>query len=165
MFRAIMLVSCGDLGARGLRPRDGGMGDPVGRAGHAGRQPPADERSVATARRRFHIVGIDLTGAVMVPGELKNWGLCRTCANSTCPGRSGIPAAATRTAPGIQGAGHLKNLEKLYFGWHFNAQINIRDTGLRDLLGLTEMKDFRCAQCRHHQSQSGAVRPNCAAWT
>ena len=42
----------------------------------------------------------------------------------------------------------LTDLEKLYFGWHFNAQINIRDTGLRYLARLTELKDFRCSQCR-----------------
>ena len=42
----------------------------------------------------------------------------------------------------------LTQLEKLYIGWHFNAQINIRDTGIRHLAALTEMKDFRCSQCR-----------------
>ena len=42
----------------------------------------------------------------------------------------------------------LKNLEKIGFGWHFAAQINIQDAGFEHLLGLTELKDIRCTQCR-----------------
>ena len=42
----------------------------------------------------------------------------------------------------------LKNVEKLYFGWHFNAQINVRDAEIQQLLAMTGLQDLRCSQCR-----------------
>src|SRR4029078_8073215 len=41
-----------------------------------------------------------------------------------------------------------KKVERFSFGWHFNAQIDIRDDAVRELLGWSELRDFRCAQCR-----------------
>ena len=42
----------------------------------------------------------------------------------------------------------LTGVEKLYFGWHYNAQINIADRNIAQLAHLTELQDFRCSQCR-----------------
>src|SRR5437764_10592890 len=97
----------------------------------------------------FTITGIDLTGAVMVPVELEKLAGLTSLRELYLPGPIWNPGGGNEDAnPVFQSIGTLKNLEKLYFGWHFSAQINIRDTGMKHLLDLTELKDLRCAQCR-----------------
>jgi NAD(P)-dependent dehydrogenase (short-subunit alcohol dehydrogenase family) len=65
------------------------------------------------------------------------------------PGPIWNPGGGNEDANGVfKSIATLKNLEKLYFGWHFGAQINVRDTGIKYLLELTELKDLRCSQCR-----------------
>ena len=97
----------------------------------------------------FRIVGIDLTGAVMVPGELQKLGTLTELRELYLPGPIWNPGGGNEDGTEVfKALATLTHLEKLYFGWHFNAQINIRDNGLRYLPALTEMKDFRCSQCR-----------------
>src|SRR5262249_37714930 len=93
--------------------------------------------------------GIDLTGAVMVPAELEKLKGLTTLRELYLPGPIWNPGGGNEDGNGVfQSIATLKNLEKLYLGWHFNAQINVRDTGFKQLLALTELKDIRCAQCR-----------------
>src|SRR5262245_31721832 len=97
----------------------------------------------------FKIVGIDLTGSVMVPAELEKLRGLTTLRELYLPGPIWNPGGGNEDANEVfRHLATLKGLEKLYVGWHFSASINIRDTGLKHLLALTELKDVRCTQCR-----------------
>jgi len=41
----------------------------------------------------------------------------------------------------------LTSVERLAFGWHYNARIQIRDNEIRQLTGWTKLRDLRCGQC------------------
>ena len=111
------------------------------------RQPISDLAQLPAGE--FHIVGIDLTGSVLRPAELEKLRGLLTLRELYLPGPIWNPGGGNEDASEVfKVLGTLKNLEKLYFGWHFSAQINIREAGMRNLEGLTELRDFRCAQCR-----------------
>src|SRR3954451_7125227 len=95
------------------------------------------------------ITGIDLTGAVMLPSELEKLAGLTTLRELYLPGPIWNPGGGNEDANGVfRALATLTHLERLDFGWHFGAQINVRDTGFKHLLGLKELKDVRCAQCR-----------------
>src|SRR5262249_23858946 len=95
------------------------------------------------------IIGVDLTGAVMVTGELEKLASLTSLRELYLPGPIWNPGGGNEDGNSVfKSLASLKNLQKLYFGWHFNAQINVRDVGIANLRGLAEMRDFRCSQCR-----------------
>ena len=97
----------------------------------------------------FKIVGIDLTGAAMVPSELEKLAGLTTLRELYLPGPVWNPGGGREDANDVlKSIATLKNLEKLYFGWHFSSQINVKDAGIKHLLALTQLTNFRCAQCR-----------------
>jgi len=97
----------------------------------------------------IRIVGIDLTGAVMHPTELVKLGGLLSLRELYLPGPIWNPGGANEDAAEVFNAlATLKNIQKLHFGWHYNSQINVRDTEMRALMALTEMTDLRCSQCR-----------------
>ncbi|MGH9660437.1 MAG: leucine-rich repeat domain-containing protein, partial [Bryobacteraceae bacterium] len=97
----------------------------------------------------FRITGIDLTWSVLHPAELAKLGGLVALRELHLPGPIWNPGGGNEDAnDALKVLSVLKNIEKLQIGWHYAAQINIRDTGMRHLAGLTELKDFRCAQCR-----------------
>jgi hypothetical protein len=97
----------------------------------------------------FEIVSVDLTGSVMPPDEFVNLSTLTSLRELYLPGPIWNPGGGREDAnEAFKGLASLKSLEKIGFGWHFSAQINIRDAGFEHLLGLTNMKDIRCAQCR-----------------
>ena len=111
------------------------------------RQPLTDFSQIPAGD--FRITGIDLTGSVMAPAELQKLATLTSLKELYLPGPIWNPGGGNEDANDIfKTLGGLKSLEKIAFGWHFSAQINIRDTGFKHLLGLTELKDIRCAQCR-----------------
>jgi len=111
------------------------------------RQPVTELSQIPSGE--FAITGIDLTGAVMLPAELEKMASLTTLRELYLPGPIWNPGGGNEDANGVfKSIATLKNLEKLYFGWHFGAQINVRDTGIKYLLELTELKDLRCSQCR-----------------
>src|SRR5262245_55820244 len=96
----------------------------------------------------FQITGIDLTGAVMRPVELGKLNGLLSLRELYLPGPIWNPGGGNEDpAQALKAIATLKNLEKLYFGWHFNAQISIRDKQMTELLGLTELHELRCSQC------------------
>src|ERR1041384_1561746 len=119
-----------------------------GRVMVEGSRQPITELSQIPAGE-FTITGIDLTGAVMLPAELETMAGLTTLRELYLPGPIWNPGGGNEDAnETFKALGTLKSLEKLYFGWHFSAQINVRDTGFKHLLALTELKEIRCAQCR-----------------
>src|ERR1051326_6627946 len=104
---------------------------------------------VAKLPAECHITAVDLTGAVMVPAELAKLGQLDSLRELYLPGPIWNPGGGNEDGNQVfKALAGLRQLEKLYVGWHFNAQINIRDVGISYLMGLTELRDFRCAQCR-----------------
>ncbi len=111
------------------------------------RQPIVDVSQIPSGD--IKIVGIDLTGSVLVPSELERLTGLTTLRELYLPGPIWNPGGGNEDANGVfKSLATLTSLEKLYFGWHFSAQINIRDTGFKHLLALTSLKDIRCSQCR-----------------
>src|SRR6266567_7285915 len=94
------------------------------------RQPVSDLDQLPAGDLR--IVGVDLTGAVMVPSELEKLASLVSLRELYLPGPIWNPGGGNEDGnPVFKSLAGLTHLEKLYVGWHFNAQINIRDNGLR----------------------------------
>src|SRR5262249_32776210 len=94
----------------------------------------------------IRIAGIDLTGAVMHPSELVKLGGLGSLRELYLPGPIWNPGGGAEEAPeAFKAIATLKNVEKLYFGWHYSSQISVRDEEMRQLLALTELRDFRCS--------------------
>src|SRR5262249_22038253 len=65
------------------------------------------------------------------------------------PGPVWNPGGGNEEASGaFKAISTLTGLQKLYVGWHFNGSISIRDNEIKQLLTLTDRRDFRCSQCR-----------------
>ena len=97
----------------------------------------------------FRISSVDLTGSVMPPSEFAKLSPLTSLRELYLPGPVWNPGAGGEDAnDAFKALASLTNLERIGVGWHFSAQINIQDEGFEQLLGLTELKDIRCAQCR-----------------
>jgi len=95
------------------------------------------------------ITGIDLTGSVLPPVELVKLSRLEHLRDLFLPGPVWNPGGSNENVDGVfETLGSLKTLERLYVGWHFATNINIRDEGIAALRGLTQMRDLRCSQCR-----------------
>ena len=111
------------------------------------RQPIADVAPLPAGEIR--IVGIDLTGCVMHPAELVKLTGLLSLRELYLPGPIWSPGGSKENlTEAFQALSTLKNLHKLYFGWHYSSQIDIRDIEMRQVLALTELTDLRCSQCR-----------------
>ena len=114
------------------------------------RQPIVDIRQIPAGD--IKIVGIDLTGAVMLPAELEKLTGLTTLRELYLPGPIWNPGGGNEDANGVfKALATLTSLEKLYFGWHFSAQINIRDTGFKHLLGSHEFEGHPLLAVPAHQ--------------
>ncbi|MBM3794928.1 MAG: hypothetical protein FJW31_12860 [Acidobacteria bacterium] len=97
----------------------------------------------------FRIVGLDLTGSVMRPVELKFLTGNTSLRELYLPGPVWNPGGGQEDpVEAFKAMATLKGLERIGVGWHFSEEISIRDESFRQLLGLTELKDIRCTQCQ-----------------
>src|SRR5579864_1729982 len=95
------------------------------------RQPIHDVAQIPSGN--FEIAGIDLTGAVMEPAELEKLAGLTTLRELYLPGPIWNPGGGREDANGVfKSLATLTSLEKLYFGWHFSALINVRDEGIQN---------------------------------
>ena len=77
----------------------------------------------------IRIEGIDLTGAVMQPAELAKLGGLLSLRELYLPGPIWNPGGGNEdSTAAFKALATLTGVEKLYFGWHYNAQINIADS-------------------------------------
>src|SRR5262249_33082642 len=114
-------------------------------AGHS--QPIGDVRDLPPGE--VQITGVDLTGVVMPPGELIKLAGLKHVRDLFLPGPVWNPGGGNENANDVfQTLASLQTIERLYVGWHFATNINIRDEGIQALRGLTEIRDLRCSQCR-----------------
>src|SRR6476660_2554300 len=76
----------------------------------------------------FHIASIDLTAAVMRPVELRKLEGVTHVRQLYLPGRIWNPGAGNEDKTGVfEALATLTSVERLAFGWHFNADINVED--------------------------------------
>ncbi len=98
----------------------------------------------------IYIIGIDLVGTLIVPEDLEKLSTLVHLKELYLPGPMWNPGAGSRLDANeqLKHLAGLKNLEKLHFSLHFLTNVNVQDKGLTHLLGLTQLKELRCAQCR-----------------
>jgi Leucine-rich repeat (LRR) protein len=96
----------------------------------------------------FHIVAIDLTAGVMHPVELLKLEGLTHLRELYLPGPIWNPGAGNEDKTGVfQTLAKMKTVERLAFGWHFNAQIEVVDKDIEALFPWANLRDLRCAQC------------------
>lgn len=112
----------------------------------AGRAQPID--NVSQLSDDIRITGIDLTPAVMRPLELAKLDGLKDLRDLYLPGPIWNPGGGREDATAaFKTLATLTSVERLAFGWHYNARIEIRDNEIKQLAGWTKLKQLRCAQC------------------
>src|SRR5262245_12426952 len=96
------------------------------------------------------IVGVDLVGTLILPQDLEKIGRLSHLKELYLPGPIWNPGAGSRLDANdqLKYLAGLKSLEKLHFSLHFLTNVNVQDKGLAHLLGLGQLRELRCAQCR-----------------
>ena len=95
-----------------------------------------------------HITGVDLTPAVLPPRELVKLEGLKDLRELYLPGPIWNPGGGNEdSTEAFKALATLTNVERLAFGWHYNARIEIRDAEIEKLTGWTRLKDLRCSQC------------------
>src|SRR5690348_3888559 len=82
----------------------------------------------------FHIAAIDLTASVMRPVELRQLAGLTHLRQLYLPGRIWNPGAGNEDKTGVfEALATLTGVERLAFGWHFNADIHVEDQDIDKL--------------------------------
>src|SRR5580693_7367773 len=82
----------------------------------------------------FHITSIDLTAVVMHPVELRKLEGLTHLRELYLPGRIWNPGAGNEDKTGVfEALASLTSVERLAFGWHFNADIQVDDKDIGKL--------------------------------
>src|SRR5580658_4661214 len=96
----------------------------------------------------FHITAIDLTGGVMHPIELLKLEGLTHLRELYLPGPIWNPGGGKEDKTGVfESLATLTTVERVGFGWHYNAQINVVDDDIRKLASWSSLKELRCSQC------------------
>src|SRR4051812_41073680 len=98
----------------------------------------------------FQLTGVDLTGTVLDPKELTHLEGLEHVRELFLPGSAFTPGSGSRLEGNtdMKAIAGMKELERLQFSLHFLSYFNVADAGLATFGGLTNLKEFRCAQCR-----------------
>jgi internalin A len=98
----------------------------------------------------FQIVGIDLTGTLVVPEDLHHLSGLRRLKELFLPGPMWNEGAGSKrdSNDALAHLNTLLSLEKLHFSLHFLTNVNIQDKGLARLDSLTQLKELRLAQSK-----------------
>ncbi|HZL57686.1 MAG TPA: hypothetical protein VFC21_11415, partial [Bryobacteraceae bacterium] len=95
-----------------------------------------------------HIASIDLTAGVMHPVELRKLEGLTHLRELFLPGPIWNPGAGNEDKTGVfEALAKLTTVERLAFGWHFNARIEVKDDDIRKLSPWQNLKELRCSQC------------------
>src|SRR2546423_775420 len=90
-----------------------------------------------------HISAIELTGGVMHPIELKKLEGLTHLRELYLPGPVWNPGGGNEDKAGVFKAfATLTNIERLGFGWHYNARIEIGDKDFGELTTWTKLKEL-----------------------
>ena len=96
------------------------------------------------------ITGLNLTNTIIDPTDLRKIAGLTSLRELYLPGPSWNPASGSRLDANeeLKNLSGLVNLEKLYFSWHFLPYVNVKDSGMAYLSGLTKLRELRLTQCR-----------------
>ena len=87
----------------------------------------------------FHITAIDLTAAVMHPVELRKLAGLTHLRQLYLPGRIWNPGAGNEDKTGVfEVLASLTSVERVAFGWHFNANMELDDKDINKLARVVE---------------------------
>src|SRR5450432_1433703 len=107
----------------------------------------------------IHITAIDLTGAVMHPVELRRLTGLPELRELYLPGPIWNPGTGKEDKSGVfQSLATLTSVERLSFGWHFNAEIEVNDEDIRQLAPWSQLQQLRCSQCSLEKADLSAFR-------
>src|SRR5665213_216919 len=96
----------------------------------------------------FHIAAIDLTAGVMHPAELVKLQDLTHVRELYLPGPFWNPGGGNENKTGVfQALATMTGVERLAFGWHYNAQIEVGDKEIGALFAWTGLRQLRCSQC------------------
>ena len=97
----------------------------------------------------IHIAAIELTGGVMHPIELTKLAGLTGVRELYLPGPIWNPGGGNEDRSGVfQALATLTSVERLAFGWHYNAQMEVGDKEISALVAWKNLKELRCSQCR-----------------
>ena len=98
----------------------------------------------------LQLTGIDLMGTTIDPKELARLSGLTNLKELYLPGASWTPGAGSKIDENasLRYLAGLKTLERLEFSLHFLPYFNVTDAGLEKLAPLTQLQEFRCAQCK-----------------
>ena len=108
----------------------------------AGRAQPL--RDVSQLTDDIHITGVDLTPVVMPPKELVKLEGLKDLRELYLPGPVWNPGGGREdSTAAFKTLATLTSVERLAFGWSYNARISIRDSDIKQLTGWTKLKELR----------------------
>ncbi|HWE00427.1 MAG TPA: hypothetical protein VG345_15355, partial [Bryobacteraceae bacterium] len=97
----------------------------------------------------IRITGIDLTSVVMHPAELKKLEGLPYLRQLYLPGPIWNPGGGKEDRTGVfKTLAALTGVQRLAFGWTYDATIDFGDNDLKELSAWTGLKELRCTQCR-----------------
>ncbi|HVY91098.1 MAG TPA: hypothetical protein VHA14_00060, partial [Bryobacteraceae bacterium] len=108
----------------------------------------------------FHISAIELTGGVMHPIELTRLAGLTHLRDLYLPGPVWNPGGGNEAKTGVfQALSTLTNVERVGFGWHYNARIEVGDKDFAQLNTWTNLRQLRCSQCSISKLDLSTVFP------
>ena len=110
-------------------------------------QPLTDVSQLPAGEVRIR--SIDITSGVMRPAELLRLKDLPGLKELYLPGPIWNPGGGNEDKAGVfKALGANTGVQKVAFGWHYNAQMEVADKDVADLFTWTNLQDLRCTQCK-----------------